>query len=73
MDKETRTPRLGGRPKVTTLDAVAEHAGVSRMTVSRVLRGHGSFSADAKRRVLDAVEAVGYVPNRLAGALASEP
>jgi len=71
MDKETRTPRLGGRPRVTTLDAVAEHAGVSRMTVSRVLRGHGSFSADAKRRVLDAVEAVGYVPNRLAGALAS--
>lgn len=71
MDQETRTPRLGGRPRGTTLDEVAEHAGCSRMTVSRVLRGHGSFSADAKRRVLDAVEAVGYVPNRLAGALAS--
>ena len=71
MDKQARTPRLRGRPRVTTLDEVAEHAGVSRMTVSRVLRGHGSFSADAKRRVLDAVEAVGYVPNRLAGALAS--
>ena len=71
MDKEVGSTRLARNLKVSTLDEVAAHAGLSRMTVSRVLRGHGSFSADAKRRVLEAVAAVGYVPNRLAGALAS--
>ncbi len=71
MDKEVRSARLAGNPRASTIDEVAAHAGLSRMTVSRVLRGHGSFSADAKRRVLEAVDAVGYVPNRLAGALAS--
>jgi len=51
---------------------VAERAGVSPMTVSRVLNAPGKVSADVRRRVEDAMRAVGYVPNRLAGSLSSQ-
>ncbi|MDX1201939.1 LacI family DNA-binding transcriptional regulator [Sinorhizobium medicae] len=54
-----------------TLAEVAAAAGVGESTVSRVLRNHGSFSPKARERVLDAVERLGYVPNRIAGTLAS--
>ncbi|MBW7921650.1 MAG: LacI family DNA-binding transcriptional regulator [Rubellimicrobium sp.] len=54
-----------------TLRDVAEAAGVSEMTASRVLRGKGDVSEATRARVLDAARAVGYVPNKIAGALAS--
>ncbi len=50
---------------------VARLAGVSEITASRVVRGTGRVSAATRARVMAAVEEVGYVPNRLAGALAS--
>lgn len=50
---------------------VARVAGVSEITVSRVVRGLERVSPQTRARVLAAIEAVGYVPNRLAGALAS--
>jgi LacI family transcriptional regulator len=42
---------------------VASSAGVSVATVSRVLNGKGPVSEEARRRVLHAVEALGYVPH----------
>ncbi|MDE1947639.1 MAG: LacI family DNA-binding transcriptional regulator [Burkholderiales bacterium] len=54
-----------------TLSEVARLAGVSGMTVSRVLNGHASVSAATRAKVQAAVAALGYVPNRLAGALAT--
>lgn len=54
-----------------TLAEVAKAAGVGESTVSRVLRNHGSFSAETRERVMGAVERLGYVPNRIAGTLAS--
>ncbi len=42
---------------------VASSAGVSVATVSRVLNGTGPVSGDARRRVLEAVESLGYVPH----------
>ncbi len=54
-----------------TLAEVAEAAGVGESTVSRVLRNHGSFSGRTRDRVMAAVERLGYVPNRIAGTLAS--
>ena len=54
-----------------TLAQVARVAGVSDITVSRVLRDSGPISAETRARVLSAVQATGYVRNRLAGALAS--
>lgn len=55
-----------------TLADVARACGVSEMTVSRVLRGQGHVSAGTRQRVLAAAGALGYVPNRIAGALASQ-
>lgn len=49
---------------------VARAAGVTDMTVSRVLRGTGTVSARTKAIVLEKVREMGYVPNRLAGSLA---
>jgi len=41
------------------------------MTVSRVLRLRGDVSAATRERVLEAARRLGYVPNKIAGALAS--
>ncbi|NKX45657.1 LacI family DNA-binding transcriptional regulator [Roseicyclus persicicus] len=54
-----------------TLRDVAEAAGVSEMTVSRVLRNRGDVSAQTRDRVYSAARKLGYVPNKIAGALAS--
>ena len=45
---------------------VARHAGVSVATVSRVLNGNHSVGAEARERVVAAVEELRYRPNRLA-------
>ncbi|MBP1805267.1 LacI family DNA-binding transcriptional regulator [Rubellimicrobium aerolatum] len=54
-----------------TLRDVSEASGVSEMTVSRVLRGMGDVSEATRARVREAASRLGYVPNRIAGALAS--
>ncbi len=63
----TRPPR---RP--LTLRDVSEASGVSEMTVSRVLRNRGDVSDATRARVLEAARKLGYVPNRIAGSLASQ-
>lgn len=55
-----------------TLRDVSEASGVSEMTVSRVLRNRGDVSEATRERVLRAAKALGYVPNKIAGALASQ-
>ena len=52
-----------------TLEEVAEAAGVSRATVSRVVNGADRVSADTRRAVERAVARLGYVPNRAARSL----
>jgi len=42
------------------------------MTVSRVLRGRGDVSQATREKVLLAAKELGYVPNKIAGALASQ-
>jgi len=51
--------------------AVAAVAGVSQQTVSRVLNHHPSVSAATTRKVLAAVDKLGYRPNLAARALAT--
>lgn len=51
-----------------TLSTVAQIAGVSVASVSRVLNGMPA-SPDMERRVLDAVDSVGYVPDAFARSL----
>ncbi|WP_035844992.1 LacI family DNA-binding transcriptional regulator [Allgaiera indica] len=58
--------------RTLTLRDVSEASGVSEMTVSRVLRNRGEVSAATRARVLQAAKALGYVPNRIAGGLASQ-
>ncbi len=55
-----------------TLRDVARRAGVSEMTVSRVLRNAGYAAPATRERVLRAASAIGYVPNRIAGSLAQK-
>ncbi|WP_085878571.1 LacI family DNA-binding transcriptional regulator [Roseisalinus antarcticus] len=62
----TRPPR---RP--LTLRDVSEASGVSEMTVSRVLRNKGDVSEKTRAKVQEAAKRLGYVPNKIAGALAS--
>ena len=54
-----------------TLRDVSEASGVSEMTVSRVLRNRGDVSDATREKVLEAAKRLGYVPNKIAGALAS--
>jgi len=54
--------------KVTIRD-VARLAGVSAMTVSRVINGQPRVSDEARRRVEAAVAELGYIPNGLARGL----
>ncbi len=63
------TPPPPRRP--LTLRDVSEASGVSEMTVSRVLRNKGDVSAATRQRVQEAAKRLGYVPNKIAGSLAS--
>jgi LacI family gluconate utilization system Gnt-I transcriptional repressor len=54
-----------------TLKHVAERAGVSPITVSRALNKPGTVSKTLRAQIEQAVEDLGYVQNRVAGALAS--
>ncbi|QNN82577.1 LacI family DNA-binding transcriptional regulator [Brachybacterium sp. Z12] len=51
---------------------VAEIAGVSHMTVSRVLNGHTNIKESTREKVLVAVDELGYRPNIAARALATQ-
>ena len=55
-----------------TLRDVSAASGVSEMTVSRVLRNRGDVSDATRQKVLDAAKELGYVPNQIAGSLASQ-
>jgi LacI family gluconate utilization system Gnt-I transcriptional repressor len=57
--------------RAATLTDVARAAGVGESTASRVLRNKGSFSQDVHDKVLKAARTLNYVPNRIAGTLAS--
>ncbi len=63
-------PRVSSGPSVTLLD-VAQHLGLSRATVSLVLRDSPLVAADTRQRVLDAFKELGYVYNRHAAGMRS--
>ena len=64
------TEALSGRV-APTLEMVAERAGVSRATVSRVVNGSPRVSDDTVAAVTAAIEALQYTPNRAARSLAN--
>lgn len=69
--------RRQSRPtsNIPTMHDVARLAGVSQSTVSRVLNdtvSHVPISEDTRRRILDAVEKLGYQPNMIAKSLRTQ-
>jgi LacI family gluconate utilization system Gnt-I transcriptional repressor len=54
-----------------TLQDVAKLAGVAAITASRAINKPDSVSAEVLKKVEAAIERTGYVPNRMAGSLAS--
>ena len=74
MSDDKKIISLSGSPpprRPLTLRDVSEASGVSEMTVSRVLRNRGDVSDATRKKVLAAAKQLGYVPNKIAGALAS--
>ncbi|MES1249022.1 MAG: LacI family DNA-binding transcriptional regulator, partial [Actinomycetota bacterium] len=60
------------RPEVNrraTIRDVAAHAGVSPMTVSRVINDDGRVRWETRRRVQESIASLGYVPNQIARGL----
>jgi LacI family transcriptional regulator len=68
--RQGRTVPPAARPLGTTIYSVAERAGVSIATVSRVLQGGSVVSEATRQKVLEAVEALHYVPLGAARSLA---
>ncbi|GEK59554.1 catabolite control protein A [Marinococcus halophilus] len=56
----------------TTIYDVAREAGVSMATVSRVVNGNPNVKPATRKKVLDAIEGLGYRPNAVARGLASK-
>ncbi|WP_026285601.1 LacI family DNA-binding transcriptional regulator [Vreelandella zhanjiangensis] len=74
MLKQTPTTRSRRRHRGTdsvTIQDVASEAGVAPITVSRALNTPESVSAKLRERIDQAVAKLGYVPNLVAGGLAS--
>jgi LacI family transcriptional regulator len=67
---ESYRPAGPGSSPASTLYDVARAAGVSTATVSRVVHGQDRVRQTTRRRVLDAIEALGYVPDGAAQSLA---
>jgi LacI family transcriptional regulator len=65
---EQRLPRR--RQRSATIHDVARHAGVSSMTVSRVINREGNVRPTTQRVVEDSIRALHFVPNAAAKTLA---
>lgn len=68
MDRPSRRPKAisAQRTGAVTITDVAKAAGVSKMTVSRVLGTGGYVREETRDRVLKAIAAMNYTPNRSA-------
>ncbi len=62
---------MRGSARAIRMADVARQAGVSPMTVSRALRNPEQVSEETRRRIDAAISRTGYLPNRIAGSLAS--
>ncbi len=69
MPPSAPTPAAQSR---ITLNDIAEHAGVSRATVSLVLRNVPTVAADTRLRVQNSMRVLGYIYNRAAASLRTQ-
>lgn len=68
--KEPETGRRASAGNVTMAD-IGRLAGVSQVTVSRALSAPAKVSPETLERIREAIKMTGFVPNAVAGALAS--
>ena len=52
------------KQKRPTLQDIADHLGMTKMTVSRYLRNSNSVAKETQKRIAVAIEQFGYIPNR---------
>jgi LacI family gluconate utilization system Gnt-I transcriptional repressor len=64
------TTKSRGAHRITLKD-VAKKAGVSAITVSRVVNDYAGVRENVRLKVTAAISALGYIPNRSASVLAS--
>lgn len=57
---------------MVSIKDVAKHAGVAISTVSKVLNNYPNISEETKKKVNEAIEELGFVPNSIAAALSSK-
>src|SRR5512142_951158 len=55
-----------------TMSDVARQAGVSLMTVSRVINNKGDVSSETRQRILEIISNLGYRPSAIARSLATK-
>jgi LacI family gluconate utilization system Gnt-I transcriptional repressor len=75
-ERDTPLPPALKRPRRNTgsgvtLKDLAQIVGVTKVTISRAMNSPDQVSPDTLRRIQEAVRDTGYVPNLLAGSLAS--
>lgn len=71
MSTSKESPRKRRGAGRVTLNQVASHAGVSAISVSRFFNQPEQVSGELRERIQAAVTELGYVPNLVAGGLAS--
>ena len=71
MTKNRVKKSVRRKSHAVTIDAVAAHAKVSLMTVSRVVNGQGKVREATRERVQRAIRELGYTPNLAASSLAA--
>lgn len=57
---------------MVTMKDVAKHCGVSISLVSKAINGYEDIKPDTKQKILDSIEALGYVPNASASSLSTK-
>lgn len=58
---------------ISSTKDLAQHLGISRWTVSRVLNGHPEVKEESRIRVLEAAGELGFSPNAMARGLRGGP
>ena len=55
-----------------TINDVAKQAGVSIATVSRIINGQTGYTAETRKKVVNVIQEMGYIPNAIARGLVNK-
>jgi LacI family transcriptional regulator len=72
MENDFRNQNDNSGGKMVSIKDVAREAGVAISTVSKVLNNYPNVSEETKKKVMDVVDQLGFVPNAVAASLSSK-